>query len=130
VVGHSAHLLICASRIRRAVLSHFFARCQHEVARDGELAGIDFDQHVIHHAGRIMFGPRMIEARSMRHGAGRDALHLDHLIGRYDRDRRRNHVPMEIGVGDVDEIAIGRDVGGCREQPQAGVLDDVVAADA
>src|SRR5271166_1192204 len=35
---------------------------------------------------------------------------------------------MEIGIGDVDEVAVGSDVGGGREQAEARVLDDGVVA--
>src|SRR5579862_1462427 len=77
-----------------------------------------------------MLGARMIQTRAMRHGAGSDALDLNHLVGSHDRDRGRNHIAVKIGVGYVDEVAVGGNVGGCGEHSQARVLDSRVDAGA
>ena len=35
--------------------AHLFALPQHEIAVHGELCSIDLNQHVVHHANRVMF---------------------------------------------------------------------------
>ncbi len=57
------------------------AFAQEEMTGDGELAGVDLHQHVVHHASRVVLGALGIEAGAVRHGAGRDPGDLDHLVG-------------------------------------------------
>ncbi len=59
----------------------------------------------------------------MRHGAGGNALHLNHLIRRNHRHRGWNHISVEIRIGDVNEVAVGRNVGSRGEHAEAGVFD-------
>src|SRR5579871_505602 len=77
-----------------------------------------------------MFRAGVVQSRAVRHGAGVNAFDLNHLIGGDDGDGRGNHVAVEIGIGHVDEVAVGRDVGSGGEEAKAGVLDDFIAAGA
>ena len=101
---------------------------QHEVARHRELPGVDLDQHVVHHARRVVLRAVRAQPRAVRHGAGRDPLDLGHLVGRHHRDRRWHLVAVEVEVHDVGQIAVGRHRHRRREKPQLDAADRLVVS--
>ena len=101
----------------------FFSLGQREIAGDAEFSCVDFHQHVVHHAARVLSCALGIDARTMRHHASLDTYGFEHLIGGNNRNGGRNHVAMQIEIDGVNEVAVGRDVHSGREKPESDLPD-------
>jgi len=63
----------------------------------------------------------------VRHHAGGDAGDFEHGVGVDDGDAAGNRIAVQVEIDDVEEIAVGGDVGGGGEKAEADLTDDAVA---
>ncbi len=98
-----------------------------EMARHFERARVDFHEHVVHHADRVVLGALRIDPRAVRHDARRNPRHLHHLAGGDDRHRRRHHVAVEVEVDRVQKLPVRRRVEGRRKHAEGHAADDRIA---
>ena len=100
-----------------------------KAARDLEGAGIHLDDLVVHHARRIEERPGRVEAGAVRHRARLDLLDLDHVGGVHHRDRRGDHLAVQVEVGHEGVEPVGRKVERGREvSEQDRIADQCVGA--
>ena len=106
--------------------AHLFAFGHDEMPRDFQGASVDLDQHVVHHARRILFCALRIQTRAVRHRAGLNARHFSHRRRRNDRDRRRHHVAVQVEIHDEKKIAVGRNINRRRKIAERRLAQNAV----
>ncbi len=88
----------------------FLALRDRESPRDLELDGVDLDELVVHHAGRVLPCAARVDAAAVRHRARHDARDFGGVRRVDDRHRGRHHVAVQVEVHRERVQAVRRDV--------------------